>query len=163
LFVTDFTVGEFRAECYGYVGEKVPHEKQKGNCPRTFTNQEHVKEPVHKCIWQVESTGWDTGAQSPHPKNPPNTPAKFCGGKQEAGAKFSTTNEKAVQWSSGFNIGLTNSIKGVSVSASFSSSAQTGYDSNAQIVYTFTHAGYACGTNHLPQRAAIVVMRGTKS
>ena len=51
LFVTDFSVGEFRSECYGFVGEKVPHEKQKGNCPRTFTNQEHVKEPVHKCIW----------------------------------------------------------------------------------------------------------------
>jgi hypothetical protein len=163
LFLTDFSLGEFRAECYGFVGEKVPHEKQKGNCPRKFKNQEDVKEPVHKCIWMVKSTGWDAGAQSPHPKNPPNTPAKFCGGKQEAGSKFSTTDEKAYQWASGFNIGVSNGIKGVSLSASFSSSAQTGYDANAQIVYTFTHAGYACGTNRDAPKAAIVVMRGTKS
>ena len=163
LFRTDFNVGEFRAECYGFVGEKVPHEKQKGYCPRTFTNQEHVKEPVHKCIWQVESTGWDAGAQSPHPKNPPSTPAKFCGGRQERGSMFETSNEMAVQWSSGFNIGASNDIKDASLSATFSSSAQTGYDSNAQIIYTFEHAGYACGTNHDPPKAAIVVMRGTKS
>ncbi len=163
LFLTDFNVGEFRAECYGLISEKVPHEKQKGNCPRTFTNQEHVKEPVHKCIWQVESTGWDAGAQSSHPKSPPSTPAKFCGGRQEAGSRFSTTDEMAVQWSSGFNIGLSNGIKGVSLNATFSSSAQTGYDTNAQIVYTFKHGGYACGTNHDPPKAAIVVMRGTKS
>src|SRR6202050_4653795 len=163
VFVTAVSGGEFRCECYGFVGEKVPHEKQKGYCPRTFTNQEHVKEPVHKCIWQVASTGWDAGAQSPHPKNAPSTPAKFCGAFQEAGSRFGTTNEKAVQWSTGFNIGASNGIEGVSLNASFSSSAQTGYDSNAQIVYTFTHAGYACGTNHNPPKAAIVVMRGTKS
>jgi hypothetical protein len=163
LFVTDFSVGEFRSECYGFVGEKVPHEKQKGYCPRTFTNQEHVKEPVHKCVWQVKSTGWDAGAQSPHPKNPPSTPAKFCGGFQDPGSRFGTTNEKAVQWSKGFDIGFSNGIKGVSLNASYSSSAQTGYDSNAQIVYIFKHGGYACGTNHNPPKAAIVVMRGTKS
>ena len=59
--------------------------------------------------------------------------------------------------------GQSNGIEGVSLNASFTSSAQTGYDSNAQIAYTFTHAGYACGTNHDPPKAAIVVMRGTKS
>jgi nucleoside recognition membrane protein YjiH len=76
---------------------------------------------------------------------------------------FETSNEMAVQWSSGFNIGASNGIKDASLSATFSSSAQTGYDSNAQIIYTFEHAGYACGTNHDPPKAAIVVMRGTKS
>ena len=163
LFRTDFNVGEFRSECYGLITEHVPHQKQHGYCPRKFKNQEGVEEPVHKSLWLVKSTGWDAGAQSPHPKNAPNTNAKFCGGFQEAGSRFQTSNEKAVEWSQGFNIGASGGIKGVSLNASFSSSAQTGYDTNAQIVYHFKHSGYACGTNKDAPRAAIVVMRGTKS
>lgn len=51
-------------------------------------------------------------------------------------------------------------IKGADLHGSFSSSAQTGYDSNAVMQFTFKHAGFACGTNDKPGKAAIVVMRG---
>jgi len=163
LFRTEFNVGEFRAECYGFVSEKVPHIKQHGYCPRKFKNQEGVKEPVYKCLWMVKSTGWDAGAQAPHPKHAPSTPGKFCSGIFMAGSTFYTSDEKAYQWSSGFNIGASSGVKGVTLNASFSSSAQTGYDDNAQLQYHFKHAGYACGTNKDAPKAAIVVMQGTSS
>ena len=74
-----------------------------------------------------------------------------------------TTNEDAIQRSSGFDIGASDKIKNVTLKASFSSSAQTGYDANAQMVFTFGHAGWICGTNHDPNKAALLVMRGGKT
>src|SRR5258708_33650970 len=67
------------------------------------------------------------------------------------------------KWSSGFEIGASDSIKGVTLKASFGSTAQTGYDTNAQMVFTFGHRGWICGTNRTNQKAALLVMRGNKT
>lgn len=50
-------------------------------------------------------------------------------------------------------------IKAANLKARYSSSAQTGYDSNAYLYYHFEHAGYLCGTNKAPSRAAQLVRR----
>jgi hypothetical protein len=158
-FRTNFNVGQFRAECYGYLGEhNVHHQKQKGQCPRTFTNQHGVKLPVHKCLWQVKSTGWDAGATIVNPKTIPFAAGKYCT-PQGRGSTFSTSNETAVQWSSGYDIGATTGIKGINLKASYSDSAQTGYDTNAVMQFHFQNKGVACGVGKDASNAGIVVMR----
>ena len=117
---------------------------------------------VHECLWLVRSTGWFGLGHTVHPKQIPNTPAKFCG-MEPKGQQIPTTNEKAIQWSSGYEIGLSTGIKGVNLKANFSGSAQTGYDANAEMLFTFKGAGFLCGTNKDPGHAALLVMRGTKS
>ena len=106
------------------------------------------------------STGWFGAAKIVHPKNAPNTPAKFCA-HGDSNLSVGTANERAISWSGGWNLGGTLGVKGVSLKVSYSSSAHTGYDSNDQMVFTFGHAGFLCGTNH-DWQAEQVVMRGTK-
>ncbi len=159
-FRTMFSVGQFRAVCYGF-GKHVPHEKQSGKCPHTFTNSDGTVFRVRKCLWMVKSTGWFGGATVVRPKPIPNTPGKFCA-EQQAGTTFKTSKEKAVQWSSGYEIGASTGIKGVKAKVSFSSSAQTGYDSNALMKFHFGRTGFACGTDKDPSRAPIVVVRGSR-
>ena len=72
-----------------------------------------------------------------------------------------THHQRAIQWSSGFDIGASDKLfKDVKGTVSFSSSTQTGYDANAQMVFNFGHAGFICGTNHDTGKAALLVMRG---
>jgi hypothetical protein len=150
---------QFRAECYGFLGQHVPHQKQHGKCPRTFKNQHGVKLPVHKCVWLLRSTGWFGAGNIVHPKPIPHTPRKYCG-EEPKGQIVMTSREKAVQWSSGWDLGTDLGIKGANLTASFNGSSQTGYDNNAQMVFTFKQAGVMCGTDHDPSRAALLVMRG---
>ena len=162
-FRTMFSVGQYRGECIGPQSDSgIPFQKQHGRCPRKFTNDLGMVFYVHKCFWIVKSTGWFSGASQEHPKPVPNTPAKFCA-FQARDTKFKTSNETAIQWSGGFELGAGIGVKGVNLKASFSASAQTGYDANALMQFDFKHAGFICGTNKSPPRAAIVVMRGSKS
>jgi hypothetical protein len=111
----------------------------------------------------VKSTGWfGLSASVKNPANAPSTPGKFCG-FQMKGSIAKTSKEKAIQWSTGFTIGAADSIKGVTGNVSFGSTAQTGYDSDDQMIFTFGHVGWICGNNHDPAKAALLVMRGTKS
>ncbi len=97
-----------------------------------------------------------------HPGQAPSTPGKFCG-QQLKGSKAKTHHQEAIEWSSGFDIGASNGIKDAKLKADFSSSSQTGYDTNAQMIFTFKHDGWICGTNHDPGTAAQLVMRGTRA
>lgn len=161
-FLTQFNLGVFRAICYGIGSEHFPRQKQHGPCPRKYKNSNGAVFQVHKCLWMVKSTGWFGGATVTHPKPTPNAPGKFCA-HQDPGTTFKTSREKAVQWSKGFEIGASAGIEGVNIKVNFSSSAQTGYDSNAVMKFHFKHGGYACGTNKDASNAGIVVMRGNSS
>lgn len=143
LFLTAFSVGQFRAECFS-TDSSTPHQQQHGKCPRTF-KQDGTTLYVHKCLWLVRSTGWFGGTSVVHPEPTPGTPAKFCSA-MKANAVFKTGDEKAVRWPGGFEIGAVNDIKGADLKTSFSTSAQTGYDANAQMQFHFKQAGFACGT-----------------
>ena len=117
---------------------------------------------VHKCFWMVKSTGWFGGASTVQPRQSPRTPARNCA-SQEKGRHFNSDFGTAVQWSSGFSLGAALGVKGVNLTASFNGSAQTGYDTDAVMDFQFPrHAGFICGTNGRPSKAAILVQRGNK-
>jgi hypothetical protein len=159
-FRTMFSVGQFRGLCYGPSNDsRIPRQKQHGKCPRKFTNLQNVTFYVHKCIWMIKSTGWFGGASSVHPRAIPHSPARFCA-PQEANTTFETSKERSIQWSGGFELGASLGVKGADLNASFSSSAQTGYDANAVMQFHFKHSGFACGTDKVAPMSAIVVMRG---
>jgi mRNA interferase MazF len=84
------------------------------------------------------------------PRDPACGPAKPHPQQRSPGGEAKASAEKAVQWSSGFSIGASNSIKGVTANIDFGSTAQTGYDANDQMVFKFAHDGWICGTNHDP-------------
>jgi hypothetical protein len=139
----------------------VPRISRHGKCPRKFTNQQNVVFYVHKCFWMVRSTGWFGGATTLVPRQAPRTPAGNCA-QQEAGSHFGGDFGKAVQWSSGFELGAALGVKGVNLKASFNGSAQTGYDANAVMDFHFHRKGFLCGTNGSEATAAILVQRGNK-
>jgi hypothetical protein len=157
-FRTQFSVGQYRGLCYSS-DITTSHQKQHGKCPRTFTDQQGRTEYVHKCLWLVRSVGWFGSGDIQHPKSIPHTPRKFCG-PEPKGQVIKTSNESAIQWTSGWNLGASLGIKGANLKGSFNSSSQTGYDDNAQMVFTFKGAGVMCGTNRDPSRSALLVMRG---
>lgn len=163
-FRTEFSVGQFRSLCVFSPGVSVPRKKQDGKCPLTHQENANTVE-VYKCLWLVKSTGWfgplGTVQQSihRHPLPVPHTPASFCG-PEGAGITAHTNKEKAIQWSSGFEIGGSTGIKGVTLNASYGSTAQTGYDANAEVFFHFKHNGWLCGTNRKPADAALLVIRG---
>ena len=156
-FRTQFSVGQFRALCYEASGQTVPHNKQRGKCPRIYKNKSGGVFHVHKCVWMIKSTGWYPSATVVHPADIPST--RYCG-IQGAGTAFHTTDETAIQWSHGWDLGAALDLKGVNLKASYGTTAQTGYDQNAEIKFMFHRAGQVCGTNHVPDKAAMVVMRG---
>jgi len=153
-FRTEFSTALFRGSCYGLPYQKVPRVKQHGSCPTKY-----YVSYVHKCIWMVESTGWFGGTNTQHPSQTPSTPEANCA-PYEAGSHYDGDFGKAAEWSTGFSIGAAVGIKGVNLKANFSSSTQTGYDTNAVMYYHFNKAGYLCGTNGGPATAAILVQRG---
>lgn len=163
-FRTLFNTALFRGECIGRPGDNSFKQiKQHSYCPRKYVPIPSLVYYVRKCFWMVKSTGWfGPSGTVQHPKGTPRTPAKFCG-KEPRDFTAKTARQEAIQWSSGFDIGASDKIKGVTLKASFSSSAQTGYDTNAQMIFTFGHAGFICGTNHDPIKAALLVMRGNKT
>jgi len=160
LYQTDFNVGQFRGECHGREGDNsIKHQKQHGYCPRKY-KADNLTYYVSKCYWMVRSTGWFGPSDNVlHPSSAPSTPGKFCG-HELAGSKPSTHHQEAVQWTSGYEIGAANGITGTN--ANFSGSAQTGYDTDAQLVVVFKQTGWLCGTNRDPEFAAQLVVRGSK-
>ncbi len=162
-FRTDFNVGLFRGVCHGHSGDNsVPQEKQHSSCPRKYV-ADGFTYYVHKCFWMVRSTGWfGLSTNVTHPSKSPRTPGKFCG-QELKNSTGKTHTQKAVQWSGGFDIGASDKIKGAKLKVSFSSSAQTGYDTNAQMLFRFKQDGWICGTNHDPKTAAQLVMRGNRA
>lgn len=164
LFRTEFTLGQFRGECHGAPNDSsVPQQKQKSFCPRKFVPIHGLVYYVHKCLWMVHSTGWfGFSSNVVHPSSSPHTPGRFCGPELK-NSTGKTHHQQAIQWTHGFDIGLSNKIKGVTSKITFSSSAQTGYDTDDQMLFTFRKAGWICGTNKIPAHAAQLVMRGNRT
>jgi len=164
-FRTQFSVGQFRGLCIWpppglHVGGQ--HLKQHGKCPHTYADPATgTNRVVYKCIWMVKSTGWFASGDVQHPKQIPHTPGKYCT-EEPPGQMVKTARAQAIKWSSGYDIGASTGITGVNLKASFSGSAQTGYDTNAQMVFTFKRRGWICGTNKDSGHAALLVVRGTK-
>lgn len=96
----------------------------------------------------VRSNGYAGGDSILHPRKPPT--ARRC--EQELrGSTVSTHREKAVTWSAGFTIPTVN----------FNTSAETGYDSSAQLTYHWSRFGYECGSNNeQPGEAPQIVAKG---
>jgi hypothetical protein len=161
-FLTEFSTGQFRGICHGPANDtNVTRVRQHGQCLRTYVDF-GVTYYVHKCIWMIHSRGWFGGATITHPKAIPGTPARWCA-PQEAGTFFDTTHGAAIQWSNGWELGAALGVKGANLKASFNGTAQTGYDANALMHFQFQHTGFICGTNKAPAKAALLVMRGTRS
>lgn len=164
LFRTWFNVAMFRGTCHGGSQDNsVQQLKQHGYCPRKWEPLPSLVYYTRKCFWMAKSVGWFGPSESViHPTGTPRTPGGFCGPILKNGKAY-THNQQAIQWSSGFTIGVSDKIRGATLKADFSSSAQTGYDRNAKMVFTFAHAGWICGTNHDPNSAALLVMRSNKT
>jgi hypothetical protein len=163
-FRTQFFTGQFRGICYGPAHDSnIPYQHQKGQCPHTITDLQGAVHFVHKCFWLIKSIGWAGGQSAVHQKNSPSTPAKDCEHHDPLDS-FSGDLGTAVNWSAGFELGAALGIKGVNAKASFNGSAQTGYDANALMKFTFgrQHGGYLCGTNGTESTAAILVQRNNK-
>jgi hypothetical protein len=160
-FTTNFNVGQGRGLCHVDPGDTVSHKKQQGKCPRTTQFDDRTVD-VYKCIWMLRSTGWFGGGNWVHPPHAPGAPPRFCA-KERKHLTFKTANETAVNWSSGWNLGGSLGVKGVNVKVGFNASAQTGYDSNAQMEFDFAQTGWICGTDHDPSHATQLVMRGTRT
>jgi hypothetical protein len=160
-FRTEFSTGLFRGICYGPPNDSnIPYVHQHGACPRKFVSH-GVVFYVHKCFWMVKSTGWFGGTSILQPRQAPRTPARHCA-HHASGSFFNSDFGAAIQWSSGFTLGVALGLKGVNLTASFNGSAQTGYDTDAVMDYHFVHGGYLCGTNGSEATAAILVQRGNK-
>jgi len=97
----------------------------------------------------VRSDGYFGGAKDSNPGKRPRY--QECA-QEPGGQKVTTHNETAVTWSLGFHIDVVD----------FDGSAQTGYDSSAQLVYKFgNQGGYECGTNNeAPASAPQLLVRG---
>jgi hypothetical protein len=158
LFRTKFNTEQLRGLCVGLPGETVGHRRQHGQCPRKWH-----RDFVRKCIWEIQSsTHFASGSEvtgTPAPK----TPAKFCG--SFTGIKgYGLDRGTAVRWSRGFELGAALKIKGVDLKASFSDSAQTGYDSNDFMQFNLNNKHvWLCGTNRNPDFAAQIVERARRA
>jgi hypothetical protein len=75
------------------------------------------------------------GARIEKPTSVPKTPSRFCV-SQMSGSTPTSNNSTAVTW--------TRSL-GVHAGLDFHASVETGYDSSAEITYSFTRTGSLCG------------------
>jgi hypothetical protein len=64
-FRTEFSTGQFRAECYGPPFVHVPVAHQHSPCPHKYQDSY-----VHKCLWLTHSTGWFGGTNTVYPGVP---------------------------------------------------------------------------------------------
>jgi hypothetical protein len=151
-FRTEFTLEEFRMDCLVPVPLK-HRPPQHGYCPTTYEGT-----PVDYCVWKLASTGWFGGASVQYPKTAPATSYRNCA-YQIAGSHFGTDRGEAIEWSQGYEIGAGLGLKGVNIKVDYNASSQTGYDINAYMYYHFKEAGYICGTNGPPSKAAQLVAR----
>lgn len=162
-FRTLFSTGQFRGICYGPARDSnIPYQKQHGKCPHTITDKQGALHYVHKCFWLIRSTGWFGGTSIVAPAGVPHTPKRLCAPYLK-GSDFGGDFGTAVEWSSGFDLGLALGLKGVNLKASFDGSAQTGYDKDAFMDYFFPrHGGYLCGTHGSNDTAPILVQAGER-
>jgi hypothetical protein len=96
--------------------------------------------------WLARSDGWFGGENVVHPANAPS--ATQCA-PYLSGGQFQTSDARAVTWSAGFAV----------TAIGLNAQAQTGYDTTAQITYSYGENGVACGTNDGPYQAAQVVAK----
>src|ERR1700691_3061414 len=75
------------APCAMRLPATVPHNKQRGKCPRIYKNKSGGVFHVHKCVWMIKSTGWYPSATVVHPADIPST--RYCG-IQGGGTAFHT-------------------------------------------------------------------------
>lgn len=98
--------------------------------------------------WMVHSDGFVLGDNIPQVRS---APAYGHCQPELKGSYAKTGSEHAVNWSGGFSI----------TQVGFGASAQTGYDSSAQLVYHYGRNGHVCGSNGgYPGRAPQMVATG---
>jgi hypothetical protein len=155
LFETQFNVELYRGICYSLLNHH-SHVHQHGKCPKRWKGSFFV----HKCLWELGSTTWASGANVLRPKKTPS--AGHCQ-FFHYNTGYDSDHGVAVTWSAGYQIGEADDVKGLNLTADFGASAQTGYDHNARMAFSFpVHSGWLCGTNHQPPRAAQMVARANK-
>jgi hypothetical protein len=96
--------------------------------------------------YMVHPDDWSGGTSEEHPQKAPSTQPYNCDPEQPDDT-FYTTNEKAKDWMFGLNISA----------VGFNGQAQTGYDSGAQVTFTFHRQRKICGWKGQPSKAAMLV------
>lgn len=138
-YQTQFSVGYFRQTCIPGTGGHSPVQGaakkkakclQKGwcYCPKAERGKSH-------CAFQIHTTGWWLAQNILHNVAPPKIYYGYCG-KVLAGGSAQTNTEAARTYSLGFSIPYTG----------LGASAQTGYDTDLQLTYSFGSNGYVCST-----------------
>jgi hypothetical protein len=84
--------------------------------------------------------GYAGGASHETPPSVPDTPSRFCI-PQDKNSAPQSSNTAAVTW--------TKSL-GIHAGLGFHASVETGFDTSAQLTYTYVHAGSLCGWKALP-------------
>jgi hypothetical protein len=163
LFETEFTTARYMAMCTGSAYEKVPRVKQHPPkaCPEKDNIGDGIYSYVHKCLWEVSSTGWATGTGKRRTADHWHTLGINCT-HWLTGSKFRNDYGTAVNWATDFFVGLALHIKGVNLKTKFGTTTQTGYDANAVMEFGFGHYGWMCGVDNVPSKAPVLVQRATK-
>jgi hypothetical protein len=111
-----------------------------------------VPKPYH---WHVRENSWIGGQKLISETSPPSTQNGICSRfVAGAGSQFQTSNAHAVTWTGSLGLGMAD--------IGFDATAQTGYDTSAQITYGFanaTHVNFVCGTDTVPANAKRVVVQ----
>ena len=105
--------------------------------------------------WHVQENSWIGGQKLISETNPPGAEngvcARFVPG---ANSQWQSGNEKATTWSRALGLAMGD--------ISFEATAETGYDTSAQITYGFanaTHVNWVCGTETVPSNAKRTVVQ----
>lgn len=99
----------------------------------------HIPAAAHT-YYMDHVNGWAGGADHKTPTSIPSTPSKYCV-HQEPGSTGQSDNTAAVTWSGSLGIGT---------GLRFTASVQTGYDSGAQVTYSFSASRHLCGQKDNP-------------
>ncbi len=105
--------------------------------------------------WHVRENSWIGGQKLITETNPPGAAngvcARFVPGPN---SQWQSGNEQATTWSKALGLSMGD--------ISFEATAETGYDTSAQITYGFanaTHVNWVCGTETVPSNAKRTVVQ----
>ncbi|HET9897922.1 MAG TPA: hypothetical protein VFQ44_23580 [Streptosporangiaceae bacterium] len=154
-FRTEFSMGQYRGECHGQPGQRVPRIRQHAQCPRTYLNTF-----VRECLWMLINTGWFGGAGWVHPGQVPDTPGRYCA-PHEQGSFFESDFGVVTKWASEASPRPAPKVRNlISMKASLNGSGHRGI--HAAMYFGFGRAGFLCGTNGTEAKTAVLVQRGSK-
>jgi hypothetical protein len=153
-FRTQFFAGLFRQECYasGPGPALTAQAKRKPKCEHKNWCVCPPRPGGDTCHFEVHSNGWWGGAKNFLLKGAPRYHRSRCE-FQQAGSAYATTKQAARVYVNGWYLPL----------LGLGASAQTGYDAQAKLTYSFGSTGHVCSTNlQAPVNSPLVETVGGK-